>query len=253
MMLIERYLDDTMTAAERAGFEERLTQDEDLRDTIKDLEFLVEGIRYSARNELLMQLQELESLIATEVSEEEKETKVVPMYSRTWMSVAAAIALVLVSVLAYQIWPDAGSNEVAMADRYIQQHFPSEYSATRSAAEEDVPTPNKAYYLYEGGNYAAAASLFLQILEKEENPDMLFYAANSLLKVGDYQQSIDLFEELKSKFPKYEYSCEASFMQALGAIKLQRKQEAIIQLEQVAVCDDSTIANNARALIDALQ
>lgn len=254
MMLVERYLDNTMTATEREAFETRLGQDKDLKETIKDIEFLVEGIRYSARKELLTQLQELESQIAAEVQEDEQaETKVVPLYQRSWMSVAAALALILVSTIAYQLWPAGGKGDMAMTDRYIQQHFPSEYSTTRSAAESDVATPNKAYYLYEGGNYAAAASLFLQILEKDENPDMLFYAGNSLLKVGEYQKAVDLFEQVNTRYPQYEYSCEASFMQALGAIKLKNKQDAIVKLEQVTVCDDSTIANNAKALIEELQ
>lgn len=251
--LIERFLDQSMSETEREAFAERLKSDEGLKILITEMEVLVEGIRYSARQELLQDLKSLEARISQEEHVPQKETKVIALGSRrTWMAIAAVMALLLVSTFAWQLLQVESSNHVAIADQYIEQHFPSDYSVTRSGAEVETSTPNMAFTLYENGSYRAAAGMFLEILDKEEKADLLFFGANSLLKSGEYQKAINLFETVVQNYPEYEFSCESSFLASCALIKLDKIQEAEQQLNKVTNCEDATIAQNAEKLIEAL-
>lgn len=250
--LIERYLDHAMSEQERAEFQDRMKTDAGLTQMIAEMELLVEGIRYAARQELLAELKEIESSIEVEDATRVDEVPVRPLFGKVWYA-AAAIALLVIAGLAYDLLQVEQESHLAMADRFIEQHFPSDYGVTRSLTEAEPNTPSTAFSLYEGGNYAAAAELFLQILEKEEKPELLFYGANSLLKAGDYSEAIALYKKVEEKYPSYQYSCESSFLIACAEIKRANEGIALEQLDKVLSCEDSTLTDNAQALKKSLQ
>ena len=249
--LIERYLDHTMSEQERAEFQARMKTDAELTYMIAEMEFLVEGIRYKARQELISDLKELDATIESE-SAQQKEAPVRPLFSKVWYA-AAAIALLIAVGLSTMLFEPQAEGHVAMADRFIEQHFPSEYGVTRSTTGQEPGTINSAFTLYEGGNYTAAAELFLKILENDEKPELLFYAANSLLKISDYDGAIALYKKVEEKYPNYDYSCESSFLIACAEIKQDNAPRALEQLDRVLTCEDSTLTDNARALKESLQ
>ena len=250
--LIERFLDQAMSEQEQKEFQERLKSDAKLTQMIAEMEFLVEGIRYTARQELLRDLQELDTAIEAEEARKQG-ASVRTLYGKVWWA-AAAVALLVVAGLTFNLLQSTEEDHLAMADRFIEQHFPSDYEVVRSGGDvTGLEAPNKAFSLYEAGDYAAAADLFLQLLENQESAELLFYAANSLLKNEETDRAISLYQRVESDYPTYQYSCESSFLIAVAHVKQKNNSLAIRQLDRVLNCGDSTLTDNAKALKKSLR
>lgn len=111
--LIERYLDNRLSAEELTEFEQRKIDDKKFNELVTEMNTLVQGIRFSEREKLRKELADLEAglpEVETEVEAKTEKSKVIFLKRRVFQ-MAVAASIVIAFGLFYVLRPTALSGD----------------------------------------------------------------------------------------------------------------------------------------------
>ncbi len=182
--LIEKYLTDGLTPAEREGFDQRLAEDEDFNKEYQRHRTAHNALDYLIAKNLKNQLRELED-----------KQKVVSLTSRrrtrwTILSVAASV-LLLVGFFALLFPSNQLSSPELAAEYYDTPNFSSRSANAAGPGKEAL---TKGTTAMQNGEYAQAISLFESV--SEADPYYLtaqYFLGHALYLTGQYQLAEDKF------------------------------------------------------------
>jgi tetratricopeptide (TPR) repeat protein len=218
---IEAYFQNELNESERMRFEERCITDESFAGDVA----IYLTTRQSLKNELLTtkqsQWKESPAIKAVPVV-----APVRKMHQQVWVRYAAAAFLILIASLYFLLKTDSPQK---LALNYINEHY-DHLSQTMGVAD----TLELGKSAYNKKEYSKAATLFESLSKRhEESAEAKQYAGLSYLKQNDYDQAIQLFDDLGNMSL---HSNPGLFLKAT-ALLLRNKnddfQQSKILLEQV--------------------
>ncbi len=149
-------------------------------------------------------------------SQKAKTKKLPPMYLR----IAAAFILLAGAAFLYFNLLNTSPN----IDQLVEEFYYSKKSIVTTRGVHQETAFSKAMLKYETGNYKEANALFQNVDETDGwYQDALYYRANSNLKNGNYQLSIQLYTELESY--RGELAQFAEWNKMLAYLKLENHQK----------------------------
>lgn len=188
IVLIEQYLEGSLSDQEKQDFELRLETDEDFNRLLDEYAVLIAGIKFSGREKILANFQNIES----ELENETKVVKMTPSKNKTWYYVAASIALLFVAFFLLKPNNELSGSELALA--YFEP-YPATIGAASRSTETSKDLIERAMSSYENGDYETT----IEILEGlgENNTDInKFYLGNAYQATQAYDKAIKIYQDL---------------------------------------------------------
>ena len=161
--LIERYLDDDLSAEELVMFSEKLDQDPQFNKLYFEMDQLLEGIRRSAKRSTVEEkLGRLENAlsITSKAENVKSETQVIQLWDNVMkykMAVAASLSIIIVSVFIITNTNTSRSSEELFRTYYTP--YENIYGAKRGISEKEKL--QYAMMAYDQLNYEEAIKIFL--------------------------------------------------------------------------------------------
>ena len=138
--ILEAYVMDQLSEAERSEVESAATQHPEIKDEIEKIEISLENLAFASAIE---PPQEIKSSLLEKISRPEKETPVVPMpakkgYGFLKLAAAASITLALISsIIAFNYWSKWQSTETRLSDLITQnQQFAENYNQVNQQLDD---------------------------------------------------------------------------------------------------------------------
>ncbi len=215
-MLIEKYLQGSLSAKERSEFDILFGSDEEFAREVAFQENLREVVN-AEKDPLRKMVGELESEF-----QENRPT------SGTWkkLLVAASIFAVLGLAIFYNLNRPVSSSD--LYENYFENYpnvvNPLERGNTANAKDT-------AFEAYETGRYQEAYDRFRDLLETEDQTYYQFYMANALLELGRAEEAILLLKEYSASEDKL--TDRAGWYLAMAYLQLDDKKQAITELEKI--------------------
>ena len=264
--LIEQYLLGELNRKEEKQIEERMVFDTEFADEVTFMRHVVNASKVEAKQEARKKLKSVENELAGKLEEQaDKEmqnekgirnNKILNI-RRNWMYYAAALAL----LVAVGIYLNKIRGSRALYEGYFSPHPNTLISYARG---NDVPkefsrfSPQeynlivRAMKHYENGNYAKAAGLFEQNVEKKsENAGLVFYMAVSQLGADKTEKAVDNLSYLK-KLQNPPYKEAINWYLALAYLKYNQTEKAKALLEGISNHSDHPHSKSARELLEEL-
>jgi tetratricopeptide (TPR) repeat protein len=164
---------------------------------------------------------------------------------RRWYLLAAALIGLLI-VAKFVLSPS-----VTAEDLY-QEHFrpyPNVFEPTvRGSAHAGART--EAFKAYEKGDYSNAANLFTQLLQGGPDPGMLLLLGNCNLILGNTDDAIRNFIDLKAQ--STELTLQSNWFLGLAYLKNGDREKALLLLRELSVTE-SSYAGKSRDIIKQLE
>ena len=193
--LIEKYLEQRMSAEERQKFEQAMIDNPAIKEEIE----LHRQVTATLKGEKVHELRSVLKAVDKNWGAEKKEQKGV---ARTinFRRVIAIAATVLLMVMSYQFFFTSGgpvSNEQLFADNF-QPYQMLLSQRGLSEGEKNIVLEN-AISAYSKGNYQSAASFFQQLSQNDPTDiSYQFYLAVAQLGAKENDTSINLFQNIIS-------------------------------------------------------
>jgi tetratricopeptide (TPR) repeat protein len=240
--LIQRYLDRTLTDAEKANLEERLKNEPVLKTMYLEHQQLIKGIRYSYLQTRLQQLRMLENTMPQ--MHNEKRNKQVWLVTY-WKQTAAIAATVALFAIGFLLW-----NKPATPEELYAEHFkiyPNVFEPiTRGENKPSMRT--EAFAAYEAGNYAQAAALFNRLLAEKEEAGVLMLLGNCNLVLGNTAEARSQFIRLINDFDDLDN--QAKWYLGLSYLKDGDLKTAQLILQELSNSEYSYAARARKLLND---
>lgn len=201
-----------MSPDERQNFEKLLKEDEAFQKTFEEHKSVFNAFK----------INEAKQLKTTLVAHESKEPSEKRFISKPLIYSIAATFIVLLGMSAYF--------NFFKQDIYSQyfEPYPNVYQpVVRGDAEEST----KAFMYYENRNYIMAQDAFIELLDKDDSPEVRFYLGLSYLNNDQTQEAISEF--IKITDIDFEFEAELYWYYALAEIKLGHKENAANLLKQL--------------------
>lgn len=217
LKLLDGYLENSLSEAERLAVEERLRTEADLQAKLQELRTLRDGLVQYGRKQTLEKLRELE---ATQPEIEKS------VWQNRWLQMAAAVSVL--AVASFLLWP--AKNTSIYSASYFEPYPNVVMPSVRGVASQDSTIKHQAYRAYDLGDYKKAVALF----EALEKPDegVLLYLGNSYLAMGDAKHAMNAFQQLTVNYDVFDE--QAEWYIAVCYLKLENRPEAIRMLGQIA-------------------
>ncbi|MEN8799746.1 MAG: tetratricopeptide repeat protein, partial [Flavobacteriaceae bacterium] len=215
-MLIEKYLQGSLSDEERSEFDTLRATDEEFAREVAFQENLREVV-HADQDPLRKMVGELES-------EFQENSPTSGMWKK--LLVAASIFAVLGLAVYFNM-----NKPVSSSDLY-ESYFESYPNVVNPLVRGNTTDPkNTAFEAYENGRYQEAYDMFSDLLETEDQLYYQFYMANALLELGQAKEAIVLLNEFSSSQDKL--ADRASWYLAMAYLQLDDKERAIIELEKI--------------------
>jgi hypothetical protein len=219
--LLDLYLEGALSDHERMALEARLLEDETLRALLAEHKSILEGIKATARMDVLKSLRTLEATLP------EHETKIVPLWQNKWLLIAASVSIIiLISFILF--WPQSSKTDQLFA-QYFERYPNIIFPVTRGDLSGDTSSIAKAYQAYDHGDCTKAINLFNKVSEADEV--ISFYLANAYLCNNEITKAQVLLLQIKEAHHSLE--AEASWYLALCYLKGDNIQKTVAELEHV--------------------
>ena len=243
--LIEQYLEGTLSEEDLRLFSNRISQDEEFRSTLEEMETMVSGIRYSGRRQVLNRLEELEANLPEVTLDSQK--KIVPMYRRTWFAAAASVLIIALSA----VWMLTGNqpDHQDLFNSYYTPYLNVVNPTLRADQPNNIPVRDQAYQAYDRQEYQKAIDAFLSIPENEKAAEDQLYLGISYLSLQNSAAAVPVLEQYIGQ--QEQFSLQATWYLALAHVALDQPEKAIPLLTQVAV-NEGFKAVEAKDLIKKL-
>ncbi|MBI4042345.1 MAG: tetratricopeptide repeat protein [Deltaproteobacteria bacterium] len=108
--------------------------------------------------------------------------------------------------------------------------------SAQTASSPEVPGGgefDQVKLLLDEQRFEEAVSQLQKMFQQEKNPLYLFHLAEAHFQMTEYAQAILEFEELKTKFPKFEKLPEAYLKQCEAFLKLGKPADAVLFYQQL--------------------
>lgn len=230
--MIQRYLDEEMSEAEKLEFETLLLQTEKLRERLEEYRLITEGIHYFGEQEGWKKIQALEEEAELHALEAERKPIVTKWLYR---GIAASLLLFMIGFSFY--WQQDKLKYARLFDQHYEA-YQALGGATRGSDENTLVLP-EAFEAYYNKEYSQAISLFIQASEQEDRPYIWLYLGNAYLGNKQPQEAIEALENVFA----YDYVDERTRLRThwdlgLTHLKLNHKEEAIRQFEMIQDTED---------------
>ena len=222
--LRDKYLQGTLTEAERAAFEESLNAEE----------------RIHLAEELGVKDEILRNEIRSKVEGFERKNGKSRLINSTYLGIAASILIATSLVLYFT------SNQQSLFDNYYQVY--ENYEVTKVRGDNELSNREKAYAAYDVGNYQQAIELFNE-LDSMLASDY-FFRGVSYIQTQDFQRALKDFEKVIASDDSG-YTNAALWYSALIHIKWEDHRKAIPILEKLSR-GSSEFASTSGQLLDQL-
>ncbi len=229
IILIEKYLEGNLDAADRQAFEERLNKDDNLNKLLDEYAVLIAGVKFSGRDHMLAKFQQIEE----ELAEDTKVVEMVPNKRKIWYYAAASIILLCVAF--FLLKPDNTLTSPELALAYFEPYPATVGSASRST-EASKELMASAMEQYEGGDYAQAAELLRNMSEGSEEVNE-FYLANAYQANGEFDKATTIYQSLIEDGKLFQE--QSSWNLVLCYLSLDQRSKAIDLLENTSFTIES--------------
>ena len=237
--LIEKYFSRSLTPNETLEFNTRYENDNNFKQEINFLK----NIKLASETEDDLQFKK--QLVAHEAEySESKQHK-----SFKWVKPLVAAAAVILIMLSINFYMGSTNDEVKLFSTYFE---PSKnVTAPIVRSEDNVSVLNNAFIAYSEADYKRAISLFQKAYKDSENSELLFYEANSLLALGDYENAILKFKE----HLKYSdvLTNRSHWYLALAYIKTKQTEKAQRELKSLISSGETFKRSEANSLLKKLE
>lgn len=234
IVLIVSYLEGILTASEKTVLEERLNQEPDLQELLRDMKVLKAGIKQAAREEMQSELKTLEHKLASSSSSS-------PLRSN-WIKIAAALAIVAIAT--WLLWPPATKSPQQLFAENFEPYPNIIMPTVRGGQTADSTVMAQAYKAYDMQEYTKAIELFESLEVKAEG--VLLYLGNSYLANGSAEKAVPVFEKVISDFDIFDE--QAEWYLALSYLKLGNKEKAS-EISKAIVDRGGDYASKAKRLL----
>lgn len=231
--LIELYCNKQLTPSAQKEVEKRLLTDVEFSTHYKQFISLTEGIEELGRKETQSYLNELEKQLP-KVTLPKKRI----LHKRTWIAVAASIFL----ALSFQFYT---SNQYTGIDIYNEYHKSYPLLSNHTTRGEASLKHYDAYSAYEAEKYIDAIQLFDDTDEIDR-----FYKANALLENHQTKEALQYFQHIE--ITSQVFDTQASWYIALCYLSMDKRDKAILQLQQILASNNS-YSNKAKEILMKLQ
>lgn len=200
-------------------------------------EDLKAAIRAQVRLDLRQQMQQLEHQRSAKK----------PVLRRLWPWLAAAAVMGIVALF-YWLQPKESSPQQLFASQFqpVENYYlPLERTATENSQLQ------QAFSYYEADSFAQAANLFRQVLAGEQQPEVSFYLANALMAQGQYEEAMQLLQNL-DLLPAFAYAEAVDWLMALNLMATDDPAAAKSRLERIAGQDGHAYQEKAQLLLPSI-
>lgn len=181
--LIAAYFSNTLSADKQREFDDFMVTDTNFAEEVLFQKNLKAVIVKEEQNAVKKQLIGFDQLADLNTPKSKSYTK--------WL-VAASITLLL-AIPCYFLF----TNQTVDNDRLFAENFEPYRNVIqpiiRSSPEKDIRT--KAFIAYETENFKDALTYFDDLLNQKENDTLFFYKANTLLKLNQPEEAINILEQ----------------------------------------------------------
>lgn len=193
--LIEKYFKGTLSEEELHIFNEKLQKDSKFEQEFRDMKFVREGAKESARANALNILQSVEANFA------KKETTKINVSMRRLVSIAASL-IVIATVSYFAISNRTGGtmtgDEVFTA---YYEAYPNIVSGIERGENIEINTLSaRAYNAYDIKDFSRSANLFAELLDVEKSAENYFYSGITNLEAGNLDVAKNHFNTVMNNF-----------------------------------------------------
>lgn len=183
----EDYLNGTLSKEEQKKVEDLLQEDKDFAGDLENFKLLIDGIKYSGRNNLREKVLEWDEEIAD--IEERDSGKVRKL---KWYYLAASIAFFLIvsSVIIFTM--ETGNDEL-----YAEYYSPYDYisKATRGDETDDI----QISHWYDQAQYEKTITAISDISADNQTPEMKLALGNCYMQLSKYEEAIRIIKEVSDE------------------------------------------------------
>ncbi|WP_179318361.1 tetratricopeptide repeat protein [Winogradskyella helgolandensis] len=236
--LIEKYFSKSLTPNEALEFDKLYESDSDFK---KDVDFLKKVKLVSEKEDDLQFKSQLKSY-EDDYSEHDKKT------THKWLKPLIAAAGLILIMLSLNFFMNSKLDEDQLFSSYFEPSKNVTSPIIRSTDNET--TVNNAFIAYSEADYKPAIVLFQKAYQDSKNSELLFYEANSLLAIDDYENAITKFEE----HLKYSdiLTNRSHWYLALAYIKTKQIEKAKQELKSLLNSDETFKRPEASSLLEKL-
>ena len=235
--LIERYLDNELSAEEKHELQERLKKDFEFQKIVDQEKLLINTIRiHAAKNDLAF-LKQVEGSL--------DDRKAISL-KKYWPYYAAAASLILVAIL---LWSNPFKRDNAQLFAAHFQPHPNIFEPTLRG-QADVSQRAQAFHAYEQGAFEQAATLFASLPPEQADAGTQMLLGNSNLAIGKTELATQNFIDLISESD--DLDDDAKLYLSLCYLKTGKIASARDLLTEIAA-KESAVGKNASDLLKELQ
>ncbi|HWJ30554.1 MAG TPA: zf-HC2 domain-containing protein [Flavisolibacter sp.] len=209
--LLMKYLDNELSASERAALEEHLKEDEQLRQRLETLRLAKESVRYN----------ELQNKVSNVRPQMGRNTKNVSP-NRGWLYVLAAACLLAVIIGIGIFLRNSLSADKVYEEAYVQ------YSLDRSRSQKQEYTPVEN--AYQSQNYTEVIRLSQQ--GKHSAKEALLTGI-SYLNVNQPEKAMPYFEQIRQDSVDTTYRQDGEFYLGLAFLKAKQYDKSLELLRKI--------------------
>ncbi|MCB0851510.1 MAG: hypothetical protein KDD63_04785 [Bacteroidetes bacterium] len=224
--LIEGFFSGTLTEEEEALFQEKMENDPDFAQTVRDLEMLESGLNALGFDEIAKDVEDWE----TNYLAHKTFTHNIARRSVFWRySGIAASLLVLVGVT---FMLNRAQDKPTSADVLTQYYKPYDNMITfRDSVSQSEELLQSAMEAYEAKEYQLAVTAFQEYIKtSEEDLRPYIYLGISQMELGNFQQADESFVKVMTLKP---YRQQAQWYRVLTYLKADNKEAAIQYINEV--------------------
>lgn len=232
--LIQGYFNQTLSQSDIESVHLLLKQDETFVQDFEDYKNLQNAFLINEKKELQSFLNDLDQ-------------KPIPLSRKilNYKSIILAIASCIIIGLFYF---NSGQNATELYESYFDD-YPNVYLPVVRGS--DTSHTNDAFTAYENQNYLKAEKYFEQIISTNEDYNLTFYYAMSLINQNKTDKASIVLNDLKSK--QHKFLAEVYWYSALISVKNKKNDEAINDLKSAQKSNPDFNTENIQELLKKLK
>lgn len=203
-LLIHKYFKNSLSENEEITFNTLLNEDKDFQKSFKEHQSLHRAFEINEAERLKQKLKQLD------INDDKKIKK---LNNNRWLFSIAASVLIIVGISFYLNYFNT-----SLYEKYFET-YPNVYQPVIRGSSSQSP-----FVYYENGDFSQAEKEFEILLNSEDNPNLRFYYALSLLNQNQYEKANIEFEKLKSQ--DFEFLPEVYWYFALSQLQLDNSTKA---------------------------
>jgi len=236
--LIDGYLRNTLSDAEKAEFNKRLSLDPEFTKEFQEVKEIHEGIKAVSRKEMFTFLNEVEEQIIT------KESTLNNHNMKRFIMTAASVVL----IAAISFFTLSNNSAPSMEDLY-EANFDTYYNINgqvRGEAQEGNSLTMQAFNAYDRGNFDLAALSFAELVKTDKSAENYLYMGLSNLEANNTEEAIKNLNATINNFDQF--TAQASWYLAMAHLKNQDEHAAVSSLVGLTL-EDSKYKEQAEAIL----